>query len=71
MSNAENGEHRPNACCDYHRHIADGCCHCESAPVECPACWGDGYHDHDLGREICTKCWGTGRVMQPADEDEA
>lgn len=20
--------HRPNACCDFHRHIADGCCHC-------------------------------------------
>jgi hypothetical protein len=46
-----NGEHRPNACCDYHRHIADGCCHCENqpdsaenglpdewAPWECPRC---------------------------------
>jgi len=28
---AESGgaEHRPNRCCDYHRHVADGCCHCE------------------------------------------
>lgn len=22
-------EHRPNGCCDYHRHIADGCCRCD------------------------------------------
>lgn len=22
-------DHRPNGCCDYHRHVADGCCHCE------------------------------------------
>lgn len=26
--------HRPNGCCDYHRHIADGCCHCEQEPVD-------------------------------------
>lgn len=25
----QQAEHRPNGCCDYHRHIADGCCHCE------------------------------------------
>lgn len=31
--------HRPNGCCDYHRHVADGCCHCEpgcSCPTEQP-----------------------------------
>ena len=40
---------------------------------ECPTCWGDGYLDHDLGREICTKCWGTGRVSEkpPPDQSQA
>lgn len=28
-NDAHNDAHRPNGCCDYHRHIADGCCHCE------------------------------------------
>lgn len=27
--------HRPNDCCDYHRHIADGCCDCEYAAEHC------------------------------------
>lgn len=27
---APEGEHRPNGCCDFHRHIADGCCHCDA-----------------------------------------
>lgn len=22
-------DHAPNRCCDFHRHIADGCCHCD------------------------------------------
>lgn len=32
----------------------------EKDAPECPTCWGDGYIDHDLGRETCTSCWGSG-----------
>lgn len=38
-------EHRPNGCCDYHRYIADGCCHCEALGLPEHQDWGTDTHD--------------------------
>ncbi len=58
-------EHRPNGCCDYHRYVADGCCHCEQFRSTTATLEAEREHFAQVARETRIKAEA---LREAADE---